>query len=98
MGIFGIVIALLFTGAAALFLIKYMYLPAIIFAVLSTYGYYSALFFIFAYFNMKALIKLFGLIEKFGEDNIGAISEGMKWKERATLKFIQRYKKRGYIR
>jgi hypothetical protein len=98
MGIFGIAFALILTGAAALFLIKFMYLPSIIFAVLSTYGYYSAIFFIFAYFNMRSLIKLIGLISKFGEDNISEISLAMKWKERSTLKFIRKYRKKGYIR
>ena len=97
MTLVGACIALTFTVAAVLLVYKFQYIPAIVFAVLSAYGYYSAPFCFFAFTDTRLIIKIIGILSE--DANAGAedISKKLGLKVSATEKLIKKAKRRGYI-
>ena len=91
------VFSVIFLLVALLFLLKFMYIPMAVFAVLSAACCYAFAFLLFAFLDARWAIKICTIIEETGETDAEKIAQRLNWKESKTEKFLSICKKHGYI-
>ena len=90
-------LAVIAFALAAVFVVNSLYYAMAIFAVISAVCFYLFVFFVFAYCDMKEVIRIIPIVRELGEEDIRGIAQGMGWRRIVTRKFIAKYKKMGYI-
>ena len=73
------------------------YIAMIPFGVISIISFYANVFFAFAAYDLKVMLRVIPIIDEFGSENVSSIAERIGWRQIATEKFIKKCKKHGYI-
>ena len=89
--------SVVFLLGALLFLLKFLYIPMAVLAVLSAVCCYAFAFLLFAFTDAGTAVKICAVIEETGDADAEKIAEHLGWKLSKTEKFLNTCKKHGYI-
>ncbi len=93
--------AIALTVLAVMFFLKTVYAPMIIFAVISGLCYYVSVFAFFSYLDAKAAIELLDIMDLYENGrrmSAAEVADELCWSKRAAKKFLEKCRKRGYLR